>query len=684
MKKAVTLLMMLVIFIKSNDAQVNTSNNKEYFDFLYRYNFNQQNLSSTDPRYYGNSISWDMQQLLNLYETTHDKAYLVQFVHLSSIAILNRFDVQNSFASQWHPMWTLIGDPGGESTYFNMLLTVPMAKFVYLIKNDNTLLNVIIPFNLQKGDLIFDNFQKLLTKGYTSIHSLSTYGDYADWLGFRVEETMNYLYTNYWDDSYGFKKFQTDNVPAEINMQSLMGCLFLYMYKVNHAFGPMALSHSFLQSKVQILANLYLGDFYNLDHCDIFNWEAYVIDNVFMSGNNNSFVWNHFGWKKLTCPMSSVLKEDVSHGAMDLLFPIVDYELGQEFFTNTTFFNKLHNTFTENIWVSPYKFYNSVYGTDNGIDPGQSATNVCNNANYAGNWALNYFWQEILDWMPLYQFDNGSNQVYDDLMLHAYNLKNQNFTSCTDCNCRNVSYLGGQGLLGLSEVIKAQWDKECVNLSLYNRDVVYDQDFTVKNNLTIEPQSSSSLNTTQSFADPIISTPDFIIESGVTSKFTSGEVITLKPGFHAKAGSTVDMKINISACTDGHRVANHSAPNPVYSHNQLQNANNLVSFKPNKTFSGSQMNNDIQTTLLLNGEMKLFPNPFTQSSTLQINLTQATNASILMYNTMGQMVQIIQAMQPIEAGNRQYSINRNNLTAGVYLLEIKTDNETVHKQMVIQ
>ena len=48
------------------------------------------------------------------------------------------------------------------------------------------------------------------------------------------------------------------------------------------------------------------------------------------------------------------------------------------------------------------------------------------------------------------------------------------------------------------------------------------------------------------------------------------------------------------------------------------------------------------------------------------------------------MAQIIQEKQWVSNSKQTVTINRNNLAAGIYLLEIKTDGETVHKQVVIQ
>jgi hypothetical protein len=109
MNKTIIVLSFLIgIFNGEVMSQVNTSPNKEYFDYLYRYNlndlsyYNQSNLrlEPTLPNELGNSVSWQMMQLTNLYQTTLDKAYLVQLIHISTNALKNRFDIKNILLSQ--------------------------------------------------------------------------------------------------------------------------------------------------------------------------------------------------------------------------------------------------------------------------------------------------------------------------------------------------------------------------------------------------------------------------------------------------------------------------------------------------------------------------------------------------------------------------------------------------------
>jgi hypothetical protein len=76
MKKYYTTILLIILALRVV-AQVHLSNNKEYFDFLYRYNSASNVFSEDDPKSIGNNVSWQMMQLNNLYEVTKGKSYLV-------------------------------------------------------------------------------------------------------------------------------------------------------------------------------------------------------------------------------------------------------------------------------------------------------------------------------------------------------------------------------------------------------------------------------------------------------------------------------------------------------------------------------------------------------------------------------------------------------------------------------
>ena len=67
----------MVVISKLVLSQPSLSNNKEYFDFLYRYNSASNVFSADDPKSIGNIVSLQMMQLNNLYEVTKGKSYLV-------------------------------------------------------------------------------------------------------------------------------------------------------------------------------------------------------------------------------------------------------------------------------------------------------------------------------------------------------------------------------------------------------------------------------------------------------------------------------------------------------------------------------------------------------------------------------------------------------------------------------
>ena len=569
MNKSLIILAFLIgISFKPTISQIITSPNKEYFDYLYRYNlnnlsyYNQNNLrlEPTLPNELGNSISWQMMQLANLYEATHDKAYLVQIIHLSSNAIKNRFDIKNNLAEGFPPKWTLTSDNSTkESTYFNTILTIPMAKFIYLVRNNQILYNTSLPFNFLSSDAynsIIYNDLALLNGVYTNIDDIITYGDYADWLGARVEETMHYLDTHYWDANLGHAKWLGVNKAAELNFQSCFATMYYWMYKMDHTFGPMSLSHAYLYDKLVKLKDLYFGNGGNFCLTDnSYNSSNFTLLQTSLVGNYLAYEWTHYGWQNFEC--ETFLEEDVAHGAMDLFFPMADYENGQEFFTDNAFFEKMHNTLTQKLWIDEYNFYGSVYANNN------STASAPENA-------TNLYYHEILDWMPLYKIDNENdpnNSVYHKLLQHADNLRTGNFYDnaivYNNPSKSGMYHLGGTGALGLSEIIKAQWEKECVNLTLYNRDLVYDQDFNIKNRLTVSPASNYvNINNDESyasFADPIIYTPTFTVEDGVTVNMTAGESIDFYPGTSVVAGGILSAKIVPGICTDGKSMLQSTA-----------------------------------------------------------------------------------------------------------------------------
>jgi hypothetical protein len=514
----------------------NLAPNKEYYEEI-EAGFIPPNYSDLDPENgMQNRAGWLMMGYLNMYEATGDKAYLIKFVNASLECILNRYDVVNNFGlfSLFPPKWTLSPDGHEESTYLNNLLLIPMTKFIYLVRNDLDLYNTNLDGRIFHKDEFESKFSEPIILGY---------GDYANWLGARVEETMWYLNEHYWSAENGHLQYQ-DGTVAALNFQSFFATVFLYKYKINNAFGPWVIPQSTLLNRITTIKNHYLGIF---DQCSF-------PQQVFVPQSNNSFGWWHSGWSSTGC--EPYLKEDVAHGAMDLLFPMTDWELGTGLFTTTDFFNWTHETFTQNVYNGDGGFNNTVWGTLDGFTGADEGT-ACG-IPYIPASVPNVYWSEVLAWMPLESFDSP-HSVYDILINHTDELRRDEFHDFPGDICTNAKGLsGGQSYDGLSEVVKAQWKRECVDLTMTNRDLIYDQDFFAKGNLYIEPTITST-TTQKAFAEPNNTTtsgdPDYfnkneyIVESGVKSHMKAGNGIHLFPGFSAKAGCDFRAYIDPSLCS---------------------------------------------------------------------------------------------------------------------------------------
>ncbi|MFQ3579758.1 MAG: 3-coathanger stack domain-containing protein, partial [Bacteroidales bacterium] len=105
-----------------------------------------------------------------------------------------------------------------------------------------------------------------------------------------------------------------------------------------------------------------------------------------------------------------------------------------------------------------------------------------------------------------------------------------------------------QKSLDHAQIVLFQWTNFNPSLTLYARNVVYDQDFFSKSSLTIDPRFVRGTKTYPVFAEPFVFTDSltndrFVIDSGVKVNITAKESIRIKPGFYAKKGSTCRIKI---------------------------------------------------------------------------------------------------------------------------------------------
>ena len=80
--------------------------------------------------------------------------------------------------------------------------------------------------------------------------------------------------------------------------------------------------------------------------------------------------------------------------------------------------------------------------------------------------------------------------------------------------------------------------------------------------------------------------------------------------------------------------------------------------------------------------MKLYPNPASQFVQLAIASTEAAAANVSIYTLMGQMVS--NETVSLNEGNNVVTLNTNDLTAGVYMINVKTAKGTSTQKLIVR
>ena len=86
---------------------------------------------------------------------------------------------------------------------------------------------------------------------------------------------------------------------------------------------------------------------------------------------------------------------------------------------------------------------------------------------------------------------------------------------------------------------------------------------------------------------------------------------------------------------------------------------------------------------LLASGLNVFPNPLHDFATLLFSLNEGESMTIALYNIDGRKVKTL-ADQYFSAGDHAIDITRNQLAAGVYVLEMKSKHEVVFRKLVIE
>lgn len=444
------------------------------------------------------SWGWTLLSYLRMYQSTQDKSYLNKFIkHAYGIQVH-----RGSSPADWS---SAINPDNQEMLYTGQLLR-PMAEFVFIIKSNNILYNT----NLMSG----------LVPSAIGTQTILGYGYFANWLQGRVVETLDYYNSEFWiNDDKCYNESLLTNCEKSCADSECSGipCTFC----------------SCPEPSVINFQSSFAAALFFIGYIDPINFSNYTHKAeqivVFFRNRVTEFPFNH----SYTWFHDDTYREDVAHGGIDIHIPFVAFILYGNGLYQPSEMNKFAHTFTYNIWDRNNQvFHNNVFGTDYGIDPAQS---ICGGTIPANGTQNFYAPGEVLSWMPLYHFDDLNatpNDIYTILVTQTVKLLTDDPTAFLPsgyCSSSTQNLSGSQSFYGLSEVVAAQWDKECVNLTLYNRDVVYDQDFFAKACLIIAPEKEDNFHQSggQSYADPIITEDVFSVESDVTVNMKGGKSVVL-------------------------------------------------------------------------------------------------------------------------------------------------------------
>lgn len=523
------------ILIFSKAQSYDSISLKEDFDFYSELLvFDTYNLCSLDPNkdwnIFGDGISKIIDGYIDMYLTTKDKAYLYKFIHQSLCIVRNRNDIHPEAIAKT-PKWT----ETEMSTYTDGYVLGVFSRFIFLVKIDQPELMQMPLY--QFDEIIPDKFQQYTCNcNFTGI-KFETLGEYVNWLEKRTRETLDYfVYGGLWSDETGMLQ---PSGTLVVNMQIGFARSLLYL--------GLCTDNSEYLAMADTIAKLFKKTVKINDPCtkQKYSAPAFIYDST-----KNSYWWYHYGWtvSKRECLRSAFIKvgnyntftefvEDASHGAMVMIFPFEHYKYRQNIAFNSNDMLRFRNTFVNNVYNNGnYKM--SVDGSDrkNYLDTKYNKTDLAaltaNLALYYSEWAeFDYLSQDTTNTVYKITFNDYLNQYYN---------KNQ-----------RLSQYRGQTCYGHAKLINQQWKKENFSLTIFNRDMVYDQDFYAPANIVINPKYKRNTSATsikpfahpKDFLDNEKNINRFVIEQDVEVNLRAGNSISLKQGFYVKKGAKFSAKI---------------------------------------------------------------------------------------------------------------------------------------------
>ncbi|MEN8928210.1 MAG: T9SS type A sorting domain-containing protein, partial [Flavobacteriales bacterium] len=81
--------------------------------------------------------------------------------------------------------------------------------------------------------------------------------------------------------------------------------------------------------------------------------------------------------------------------------------------------------------------------------------------------------------------------------------------------------------------------------------------------------------------------------------------------------------------------------------------------------------------------VSIFPNPMTNQATIELDLKKDAEVNVSVINAVGALVHQVASKQSVSQGNTQFKFSKNNLSSGVYFVNIEVNGTRQIKKLVI-
>jgi hypothetical protein len=163
------------------------------------------------------------------------------------------------------------------------------------------------------------------------------------------------------------------------------------------------------------------------------------------------------------------------------------------------------------------------------------------------------------------------------------------------------------------------------------------------------------------------------INSGETASYTMTREIVIRPGFHAVAGSNVQLRIS---------------PECVMSEGSSSNARIAQSLPIRHVrYSDLIASGQVEIPEDITGEafieLSNYPNPVSKETTIKFSLLRSSFVRLILKDISGKVVDVIIDGEQHEAGNHELQYDVSNLSPGIYYYMLESNDANQTKRLVV-